>query len=139
MKIVMLVLPDEQKAYSMMPDMKIAMTIPYDSPQLKQRMASATATSTSFDVVGSDVINGVTCTKYKGTTSDNKTLFLWADASSHIPVKMTDADDSFTILWKNYQAGAQDPSLFQLPPDYRVTGMAAFAPPGSKGPPPVSQ
>ena len=49
--------------------------------------------------------------------------------SAEAPVKMMADDKSYTMYWKNYKAGPQDASLFEVPKDFKVMGI-----PGSSGP-----
>ena len=76
-------------------------------------------------MIGPDTAEGVACSKYKSVTEDGKTYFR-ADPARHIPVKMTAADGNFTVVWKNYQAGPQDPSLFEVPTGYQTMDLPAM-------------
>jgi hypothetical protein len=134
MNMVSIVLPDQQKVYSIMPGQKMVLVLPYDPARFKKQMAASEVLATKFDLIGSDTAEGVACNKYKGVTQDGKTYFLWADAARHVPVKMTADDGSFTVMWKNYQAGPQDPSLFEVPAGYQMMNMPAMP---SNTPPPA--
>ena len=47
--MVMIVLPDQHKAYSIMPDQKLVMVLPYDPVRFKKQMAAAEAFTSKFD------------------------------------------------------------------------------------------
>jgi hypothetical protein len=75
---------------------------------------------------------GAACMKYKVTSNaSNKVSFMWVDAATKAPVKMVAEDGSFTMLWKNYKAGPQDPALFEVPAGYKVMSMQST--PGGAG------
>ena len=142
--MVTVILPDEQKVYSFMPQQKMAMALPYDPAKMKERLAKYSAASADFQPAGSDTVNGVACNKYVGTTKD-KAITLWVNAAGNVPVKMAADDGSFSILWKDYKPGPQDPSLFAVPSDYHVMTMPAMPsvpagpPPGAPALPPPGQ
>jgi hypothetical protein len=121
MDLISIVLPDQQKAYSVMPEQKMVMVMPYDRSKFKN--PGAALLNTKFDLVGPETVEGILCNKYQGVTPDKKSYFLWADAVRKIPVKMTAEDGSFTVLWKNYQTGPQDPTLFVVPSGYQTINM----------------
>ncbi len=135
MNMISLVLPAEQKAYSIMPDQKMVMVMPYDPS--KNKNPAADAINTKFDPVGPDIAEGVPCIKYKGVSPDNKVFFLWSSVAGKTPVKMAAEDGSFSLLWKNYHAGPQDPALFTVPSGYQtmtlpsVPGLPGGAAPAS--------
>ena len=63
-------------------------------------------------------------TKYKVTSDKTKQVFFfWLDVARKIPVQMAAADGSLVVKWKNFVAGPQDPSLFEVPAGYQVTAM----------------
>jgi outer membrane lipoprotein-sorting protein len=131
MQMVMIVRPDLKKVYQVMVTQKMAMEMPYDPNKFSKQM-TASGPQGKFEVVGPDTAEGVACTKYKVTSDkDNQVMFLWVDAATKAPVKMTAKDNSFTMLWKNYKAGPQDASLFEVPTGYQVMAMPNM--PGGPG------
>ena len=126
MQMVSIVRPDQQKVYSVMVAQKMVMVMPYDPEKYKKMMVASSGPQGKFELVGPDTVEGVVCTKYKVTSDkDNKVFFFWTD-SGKAPVKMAAEDGSVTILWKNYQAGPQDPALFEPPADYQIMQMPAM-------------
>jgi len=133
MQMVTIVRPDLQKLYQVMVAQKMVMVMPYDPSKFKKQMAAAAGPEGKFDLIGPDTVEGVACTKYKVTSGDNKVFFLWIDAASKAPVRMTAEDSSVTILWKNYKVGPQDAALFEPPAGYQVMAMPSM--PGTPGAP----
>jgi len=132
----MIIRPDLNKVYQVMPSQKLAMELPYNASQFNSPMVSATGPQGKFELVGPDTVGTVACMKYKVTFSDaNKPGTMWIDAATKVPVKMMADDKSYTMLWKNYKAGPQDASLFEVPKDYKVMGFpGAAVTPGSGKP-----
>jgi hypothetical protein len=54
------------------------------------------------------------------TAKDNKVFFWWVGLATKAPVRLAADDGSFTLDWKNYKAGPQDPALFEPPKDYQT-------------------
>jgi hypothetical protein len=122
MSVIAILLSDQKKMYSVMPAQKMVMEMALD-PQRAKQYQNATGDGATFDTVGPDTVDGAACTKYKMTSKDNKVFYWWINAATKAPVKMTADDGSFTLTWKNYKAGPQDPSLFVPPADYQVMQM----------------
>jgi Domain of unknown function (DUF4412) len=127
MQIVGIIRPDLKKIYSVMVAQKMVMEVPYDAEKYKKQLAAASGPEGKFEVIGPDAVDGVACTKYKVTGQDNKVLFFWVNTATKTPVKMMAEDGSFTLFWKNYKPGPQDPSLFEPPADYQVITMPGGA------------
>jgi hypothetical protein len=125
MNVVAVVLPDQQKVYSIMPTQKMVMVMPYDPAKYKKYMVGTSNFDGKFEAAGTDTVNGIACDKYKVTT-EGKIYDLWVDSAKKQPVKMAAEDGAFTALWKNYQAGPQDPALFQIPADYQQVAMPSM-------------
>jgi hypothetical protein len=128
MSVIAILLSDQKKMYSVMPAQKMVMEMALD-PQRAKQYQNATGDGATFDTVGPDTVDGAACTKYKMTSKDGKVFYWWINAATKAPVKMAADDGSFTLAWKNYKAGPQDPALFVPPADYQViqmpTGMSA--------------
>ena len=133
MQIVSIVRPDQQKMYSVLASQKMVMVMPLDPEKIKRVMPPGSGGDGKIETVGPDTVDGVAVTKYKMTTGDGKVLFLWVDTARQFPVKMASEDGSFTMLWKNFQAGPQDAALFEPPSGYQVVNLPAsinVPPPG---------
>lgn len=138
MQIISIVRPDQQKAYSVMVAQKMVMEMPYDAEKFKKQAAATAGPEGKFELIGPDTVDGVACTKYKVTSADGKVIFYWIDATKKLPVKMAAEDGTFSMVWKNYQVGPQDASLFEPPADYQKMTMPSMpsgapAAPGASG------
>jgi hypothetical protein len=128
MNMESIALLDEKKMYMVMEQQKMVMEIPLNDTKTRQLQAATGGGNAKFDVVGPDTVDGTPCTKYKMTAgNDPKVFFWWISTATNTPVKMAAEDGSLTVLWKNYKAGPQDPSLFQPPAGYQVMQMPAGA------------
>lgn len=127
MNMAAIVLPAEKKMYSVLIQQKMVMEMPLNDERARAAAAATGGSSDSkFEVVGPDTVDGVACTKYKMTSgSSPKVFYWWINTATKTPVKMADADGSFTLVWKNYKVGPQDPALFQPPAGYQVMQMPA--------------
>ncbi len=130
MQVISIVRPDLKTVYSVMPAQKMVMEMPFDPSKVGQ-LTPASAPDSKFEVVGSETVEGIACTKYKITAKDGKVSFMWVDAAKKIPVKMAADDNSYSLLWKNYKIGPQAASLFDVPTGYQVMKMPAMAMPAA--------
>ncbi len=129
MAMTSIIRKDQQKIYQVLAAQKMVMEMPLDPEKFKGYSAvdSAFGDGGDFALIGSDTVNGVACTKYKVTSAKTKQVFFfWLDTARKVPVEMAEDNGSLTVAWKNYQAGPQDPTLFEPPPDYQVISMAGM-------------
>jgi len=113
--MIMIVLPDQQKIYTVMESQKMIMVMPYDSQKMDQQMALMTGLDRKYENLGPEDVEGVACIKYRFVSEEKKAYDLWVDAARKTPVKMAAEDHSFSMLFKNYQVGPQDVTLFTVP------------------------
>ena len=126
MNVVAIMLPAQKKMYSVMVAQKMVMEMPLNDAQVKKMAATTGGGDAKFELVGPDTVDGTPCTKYKMTVgADPKVFYWWINPATKAPVKMSADDGSFTLAWKNYQAGPQDASLFQPPAGYQVVQVPA--------------
>ena len=130
MNIVSIVLPDQQKVYSIMEAQKMVMVMPYDPAKYKKYMIGTPGFDGKFEAAGNETVEGVACNKYKVTT-DGKVYDMWINPATKQPVKLAAENGEFTLVWKNYVAGPQDPALFQVPAGYQMINMPSM--PGMPG------
>jgi len=125
MDMATIVRKDKQKIYQLMVSQKMAMEMDYDPAKFMQgRTAAAFGPEGKFELVGPETVDGVACTKYKVTSDKTKQVFdFWLDLANKVPVQMAAEDGSFTVKWKNYKVGPQDPALFEVPAGYQVMPM----------------
>lgn len=133
MTISTIMRPDKKLMYSIMPQQKIVMELPFQGND--EMLALSMTDDKNLEKIGTEMVGGQECEKYKMTT-DGKAVFLWMNKATHTPVKMTSPDNSFTAEWKNVVAGPQPASLFEPPADYQKMQIPAGAMKGMpKGPP----
>ncbi len=132
MQMETIVRKDKQKIYQVMDAQKMVMEMDYDPAKFMQgRTAAAFGPMGKFELVGPDTVDGVVCTKYKVTSDKGESYFFWLDVAHKAPVEMAAVNGSFTVKWKNYKVGPQDPALFEVPADYQVMAMPNM--PGMSG------
>jgi len=119
MQVVSIIRPDEKKMFMVMAAQKMVMAMNLDAKTTAE-INAASGDDGKFETIGPETVDGVVCTKYKMTTKDNKVFFWWVNTVTKAPVKIAADDGSFTLNWKNYQAGPQDPALFEPPKDYQI-------------------
>jgi outer membrane lipoprotein-sorting protein len=125
MQMVMIVRPDLKKVYNVMVAQKMAMEMNYDPTRFP--VPGTTDSGAKYELVGPDTVDGVSCTKYKMTAKDGKVFDFWIDTDKKAPVKMVAEDGAITMVWKNFVAGPQDSSLFEVPSGYQVMKMPTGA------------
>jgi cytochrome oxidase Cu insertion factor (SCO1/SenC/PrrC family) len=134
MSMTVIVRPDQQHVYSILEAQKMVMVMPYDPAKSNQEVAAATGLDGAYVKVGATVINGTPCTEYKLTSKQNKVYEVWVDDAQKIPVKMVAEDHSFSMFFRNYKVGPQDPLLFEPPSaGYQVMTMPSLPNPPSGG------
>lgn len=127
-KTIMLEIPKDGQmvSYSLFPDKKKYM--------IDDDTDGAPAGTPQIEELGSEAVDGVTCTKRRITMTDNgvpSSVTMWfSPAQKDMPVKMVASADvpmepgqsampmQSTILFKNYDFSTPDPALFTLPSDY---------------------
>jgi hypothetical protein len=124
MAMTAIVLPADKIMYTVMEAQHMVMQMPLSDAKAKQMAAATGGGGANFQLVGPDTVDGTACTKYKMTAgTDPKVFDWWINTATKTPVKMAAEDGSFTLTWKNYKAGPQDPSLFQPPAGYQIMQM----------------
>ncbi len=102
---------------------KTVVESPFEDGKAPKILPTISGTGAKFELIGPDSVEGVDCTKYKMTGPDKSISSIWINTAKLIPVKMVSEDGSYTVEWKNYQAGLQDPALFEPPADYKMMNM----------------
>lgn len=134
MQVTTIIRKDQQKIYELLAGQKMAMEMPYDANKFKNYSAvdSAFASGGNFTLIGPDTIDGIACLKYKVTSDKTKQVFyFWMDAAKKVPVELDSDSGSLKVKWRNYQAGPQDASLFEVPAGYQMMEMPEM--PGAEG------
>lgn len=91
---------------------------------------SAWTSSANRERLGTEVVNGVSCDKYRIKGAQELTFY--ADETSGLPVLMKSSDGKINIEWRNAKAGPQPAALFQLPAGVQKLSMPSI--PGLKLP-----
>jgi hypothetical protein len=107
--------------YTVMDERQMVLEVPVADARAQRMQAATGGGDAKFEIVGLDPVDGVKYTKEKMTMpNDPNIYFWWVDRAANVPVKMASADGSFSILFRDYQTGPQDASLFQPPAGYRL-------------------
>jgi hypothetical protein len=148
MTTVMILRHDKQLGYMLMPAQHMYQQL--DFAQARKQSGSQAADSVDITQVGTETIEGHSTTKYKMLMKDaSGGGFIWI-TSDGIAIKMDLLSKNarektrMTVTLTNLQIGAQDPQLFEVPPDYKALpkfgGAAGFggfdggAPTGANAP-----
>lgn len=136
MKMVTIVRPDKQVAWTLMPVGNMYQEI---SLAQAQQQTGTPGDDVEITKLGSETVEGFDTTKYKMTMKDGHgDGFLWL-TKDNIPVMMQmnsqegGQRSTMTMTLKNLHIGPQNPALFELPPGY--SRMPAMGMPGMGMPP----
>jgi hypothetical protein len=128
MKSVMIVRPDLQLGWMLMPAQKMYQEI--DFAKARQQSGAGPQDDVQIDVVGPEDVEGHAATKYRLKLKDGSAGgYMWFTADG-IAVKMDlltkdrGKTSRMTITLTNLQVGPQDPAAFELPAGY--TKMPSF-------------
>jgi len=121
--LIIIIRPDLEKVYIVHADSKIVAENRYYPEQFKKLAAITSKLEGRFDIIGPDMVDGVSYIKYKVTDTDGKISYWWINAVTKNPMKMTREDGSLTFQWKTYKTGPQDASLFEPPSGYKDIGI----------------
>lgn len=139
MQSVMIVRPDKQEGYMLMPAQKMYMQM--DLAKAKQQSGGGAPDDVQITEVGSETVEGQATTKYKLIMKDGSAGgFMWFTKDG-VMVKMDavmkDGKDKsrITMTLKNLTIGAQDASLFEVPAGFTklpsMGNMGGFGGPGA--------
>lgn len=143
-KTVLLEIPEggQSVSYSLFPDKKKYLINDDDN--------GAPSGTPQIEELGSEAVDGVTCTKRRITMTENgvaSSVTMWfSPAQKDMPVKMVASADvpmepgqaampmQSTVLFKNYDFSPPDAALFVLPADYtQISNMMEIMMDGSAG------
>ena len=133
MQIAVIVRKDKLKIYQLLTEQKMAMATTLTSDQLRGSTGASFGPEGKFELIGPDTVDGVACTKYKVTPEkgDKHIFDFWLDNAHKVPFQMAAEDGSLTVRWKNFAAGPQNATLFEVPSDYKVMGTPDITTPSS--------
>lgn len=129
---MMIVRPDQNSMYMIMPEQKMYLVMPYRPQADKDPTAVLRDDKAKREYLGKETIKGQDCEKYRVTTEKSSTLF-WVTSDGKKPVRAVNEDSKVTMDWDKFERGPQDASLFEPPADYQKMAMPAM--PGMGGMP----
>lgn len=137
MNTVTLIDSTTKVAYTLMPDQKLAMKVDFSKIQGSSSPTDqVTGMPASAKAAGSDTVDGKSTTVYE-YTQDSSTgkLWIWTEKAVPLKAEFSAAGSKAVMTFSNYQFGALDPGLFEVPSGYRTIDMPAVpiggAPAGS--------
>lgn len=122
----------QDEVYMYNPDTKTAikMTAPQESVDLPNEWVDESATS-NWKVVGEEKKDGHDCVVVTSTVDDNTAkMWLRKDIGMPVRIEQSTSEGPIVVEYKNYQIGAQDDSLFEIPAGTTITTMPS-APSGN--------
>jgi hypothetical protein len=75
--------------------------------------------------VGTETVNGRSCDKWEMTDKSSHKTIVWIDQKLTAAIRLQEHDGTLTNF-TNIKEGAQDASLFVVPPGYRKFDASAF-------------
>jgi hypothetical protein len=132
-KSTTIVRADKKAVYILMPAQKMYMEQKY-SAEYARGMGDMTkgvgvAGKVEHKKIGREKVSGIMCDKYKITSKvgGRKTvIYQWIAKDSLFPIKSAAADGSWSTQFKNFKAGKQPGSLFELPAGYKKFKMPSI-------------
>lgn len=134
--MVMIVDSGTKTAYMLMAQAQMYMEIPASGARDMQGMQNLTNLAHGSDPcagnpdftckkVGTETINGRSCDKWEMTGKNGHKSTAWVDQKLYFPIHGQDSEGN---VWDftNIKEGAQDASLFVVPPGYRKFDAAAM-------------
>ncbi len=118
---------DKKVMWMLMPQEKMYMQMPIPAENL---IAGKDKVSGEIErtLLGEEVIDGKLAEKYRIVyDSDGKktAVISWILKDLGLPVKTVSEDGKWQMEYKNIKVGQQDPTLFELPSDYKAITMPA--------------
>jgi uncharacterized protein DUF4412 len=136
-KMSMIADGDAKMAYMLMTEQQMYMEFPADAnnpmmqrmPKLSDYNGDPCATRQNQGMtckkLGTETVNGRVCDKWEATEKNGDKETFWVDQKLHFPIKSQTAN-GMTTEFTNIKEGAQDPSLFKVPPGYRKFDAGAM-------------
>ncbi len=121
------IMKSQSEIYLYNPDSKTAMKISVPQNQIEllpNQWAKADGDVSGLTVVGNENKDGFDCLVV--TTGDNAKMWIRKDIGMPVRVESTNAEGSMVMEYKNFNVGAQDASLFELPAGTQITDMPSI-------------
>lgn len=123
-KSVMIVLMDENKAWSLDPARKIALSIPLKVSS-SQRMLAGDGKGLPAPS-GTETVDGVLCDRINLVENGKPAGIEWRNHKTGYPVMFRTVDGRITTRLKDFVAGPQPAALFAVPADYRIMNLSGM-------------
>jgi hypothetical protein len=125
--------------YMLMPQAQMYMEIQAEGPRDTQGMRNLETLTHGVDPcsgrtdatckkVGTETVNGRSCDKWEVTDKNSHKNTAWIDQKLLAPVRVVE-DNGSTTDFTNIKEGAQDASLFVVPPGYHKFDASAYGRP----------
>lgn len=112
---------DKKVVWVIMPEQKMYMEQTFD-PEKAAGATEKMPGEIKRKLIGQDNVSGRAASKYRVVYTSKvgeAAVLQWVDKASGIPVKTTSEDGSWAEEYRNLSVGAQDASLFEVPPGLR--------------------
>ncbi|MHB1927615.1 MAG: hypothetical protein ACYCRD_10175 [Leptospirillum sp.] len=123
-KSVMIVLMDENKAWSLNPARKIAFSIPLKVSS-SQRMLSGDGKGLPAPS-GTEMVDGVLCDRIDLVENGKPAGTEWRNHKTGYPVMFRSVDGRITTRLSDFVAGPQPAALFAVPAGYRILNLSGM-------------
>ncbi|MGL3709296.1 hypothetical protein ACSYAY_00310 [Leptospirillum ferriphilum] len=120
-RTIMIVRMEESKAWSLDPDRKVALSIPFRLSDAQKMLVEGGKELPAPS--GSKSIDGVLCDRYTLVENGHPEGTLWKNHKTGIPVEYRSANGQVTTVLSNIKPGPQPAPFFVVPPEYRVMNL----------------
>ena len=120
-RTIMIVRMEESKAWSLDPDRKVALSIPFRLSDAQKMLVEGGKELPAPS--GSKSIDGVLCDRYTLVENGHPEGTLWKNHKTGIPVEYRSANGQVTTVLSNIKPGPQPAPFFVVPPEYRVMSL----------------
>ena len=120
-RTIMIVRMEESKAWSLDPDRKVALSIPFRLSDAQKMLVEGGKELPAPS--GSKSIDGVLCDRYTLVENGHPEGTLWKNHKTGIPVEYRSANGQVTTVLSNIKPGPQPAAFFVVPPEYRVMSL----------------
>ncbi|WP_143469084.1 hypothetical protein [Leptospirillum ferriphilum] len=120
-RTIMIVRMEESKAWSLDPERKVALSIPFRLSDAQKMLVEGGKELPAPS--GSKSIDGVLCDRYTLVENGHPEGTLWKNHKTGIPVEYRSANGQVTTVLSNIKPGPQPAAFFVVPPEYRVMNL----------------
>ncbi|MDD2903792.1 MAG: DUF4412 domain-containing protein [Syntrophales bacterium] len=124
--------PDKQVMWVIMPAQKMYMEMPFGQSDLGKTMQMP-QDKAKMKLLGTETVNGYETEKYETTVKGRGREvkhYIWVAKKLGVPIKMTSADGSFSMEYRDIKEGNVPAAKFEVPPGYQKMTMPPGMPQG---------